>query len=76
MGGNAMLAVIDRFEGGFALCESLADGQMRRLDRSALPPEAKEGDVLRIARDSVTIDSRLTEKRKADMQKRMDRLWK
>jgi hypothetical protein len=71
-----MLAVIDRFEGGFALCESLADGRMRRLDRSALPPEAKEGDVLRIAGDSVTIDKQLTEKRKSNIQKQINRLWK
>ena len=71
-----MLAVIDRFEGGFALCESLADGKMRRFARSALPPDAKEGDVLRFDGDSVTLDPQRTKQRRAELQKKMDGLWK
>jgi len=71
-----MYAVIDRFEGEFALCQSLADKEMLRYARSALPPDAKEGDVLRVDGDSFAIDLRRTKKRRAEMQKKMDRLWK
>ena len=71
-----MFAVIDRFEGDFALCQFLADGEMRRYARSALPSNAKEGDVLRIDGNSFAIDRQRTKKRRTEMQEKMDRLWK
>lgn len=40
-----MKYTIDRFEEGFALLEDEA-GEMHQISRSALPPEAREGDRL------------------------------
>ncbi|MCI8538144.1 MAG: DUF3006 domain-containing protein [Oscillospiraceae bacterium] len=40
-----MKYTIDRFEEGFALLEDEA-GEMRQIPRTALPPEAREGDRL------------------------------
>ncbi|MFZ5975142.1 MAG: DUF3006 domain-containing protein [Bacillota bacterium] len=70
-----MQAVIDRFEGGFAICQSLENGDMQNIARSQVPPEAKEGDVLSINGGNITIDKRLTEKRKASIQKKVNGLW-
>lgn len=50
------MIVIDRFEGDYALCE--IDGQMVELPRSCIPPEAGEGDALRLVKEDNSADRR------------------
>ena len=69
------VVVIDRFEGGFALCQSLENGDMQSIALFSLPTGAKEGDVLVIRQNTIRLDKQRTEQRKADMQKMMDGLW-
>lgn len=61
------MLIIDRFEGDFAVIEY---GELVfNLPRSLLPPEAKEGDVLKI---ELAVDAAATRER----QKRAEELTK
>ncbi|MEQ8235177.1 MAG: DUF3006 domain-containing protein [Syntrophomonadaceae bacterium] len=68
-----MFAVIDRFEGSYAVCET--DGkEMVNIARSKVPPEAKEGDVLLLG-DIIRVDFDETERRKKEIQELIKDLW-
>ena len=41
-------ADIDRFEGGYAICEEEGVEKLFGIDRQELPQDAKEGDVIEI----------------------------
>ncbi|HHV32522.1 DUF3006 domain-containing protein [Caproiciproducens sp. LBM24188] len=64
-----MKYTIDRFEGEFAVVE-LENQQFVNIPRSAIPMEAKEGDIL-----NVQVDHEETEKRRKHIQKLMDDVW-
>lgn len=61
-----MKGVIDRFEGSFAVIV-LDSGDVTDIERSKIPEEAKEGDVV-VIDDSIYIDREETEKRKNKMK--------
>lgn len=65
-----MKYIIDRFEGKYAIVE-LEDQTFANVEVSALPPGAKEGDVI-----SVAIDVVETTERKERIQNKMDNLFK
>jgi len=69
-----MKAIIDRFEGNYAVCES-EDGKMFNLSRSKLPSAASEGDVIIIEGDNVFIDVKATEERNRYIKELMDDVW-
>lgn len=69
-----MRAVIDRFEGEYAVCEK-EDRTMLNLEISKLPDGAKEGDVIVICNGKIVIDASETQNRKHRLQKLMDELW-
>lgn len=64
-----MKYTIDRFEGEYAVVE-LENQKFVNIPRSAIPAEAKEGDVI-----SVIIDKVGTEARKKHIKKLMDDVW-
>lgn len=66
----AMIAIIDRFEGNYAVCE-ISNKEVVNIDKCLIPESAKEGDVL-----NITIDRVETSKRKSDIKKLGDELWK
>lgn len=68
-----MRAVIDRFEGEFAVME-FADGY-KNIPRQVLPDEAREGDVLLFQDDHWIIDPEATHKRKEKIEKLAAELW-
>ena len=61
-----MKVTIDRFEGDFAVLEK-PDRTMMNINRGKLPAGAKEGDILNIIGDMITIDAAETEKRKKEI---------
>ncbi|MGV8905921.1 MAG: DUF3006 domain-containing protein [Acetobacterium sp.] len=69
-----MKVIIDRFEGDFAVCEK-EDRQMVDVKRNTIPATAKEGDVLDISNDQITIDSEATEKRRKEIEELTKDLW-
>lgn len=70
-----MKVTIDRFEGKFAVCEK-ENREMIDIERDKLPKEAKEGDILIINRDVITVDREQTKKRKEEIQDLFNRLKK
>jgi hypothetical protein len=70
-----MNVTIDRFEGEFAVCEQ-EDRTMINIRKENIPPEAKEGDILIIEEDSISIDTTGTAERKKRINRLMDDLWK
>jgi hypothetical protein len=69
-----MKVTIDRFEGDFAVLEK-PDRTMMNVKRSQLPAGAKEGDVLSMEGDKITIDAAETAKRKKEIKDLMKELW-
>ena len=70
-----MKVTIDRFEGEFAVCEQ-EDRTMVNILKDNIPQEAKEGDILIIEGDSISIDVEGTAERKKRISRLMDDLWK
>ena len=70
-----MRVIIDRFEGDLAVCER-PDRTMMNIPRNSLPPEAKEGDVLIIENNCISLDVTDTADRKKAVEERMRKLWR
>lgn len=72
-------AVIDRFEGAYAVLLVGADQQPIDVPRQDLPPNARPGDWLRITRDrgavvTAQLDSATTEAVRQRIQAKLERL--
>ncbi|MBQ8296837.1 MAG: DUF3006 domain-containing protein [Ruminococcus sp.] len=66
------MIIIDRFEGNIAVLET--DGGMLEAERSLVPAEAQEGDVLYFADGAYSVDRAATEERRAAIRARLSRL--
>lgn len=69
-----MKMIIDRFEGKYAVCE-MENLEMKDIEISKLPENAKEGDVLIVNGDEIKIDKEETKNRRKKIKKLMDDLW-
>lgn len=69
-----MKVIIDRFEGPYAVCEK-EDRTMIDIKRTRLPKGAKEGDVLSIVDEEISIDVAETEKRKKAVEELTKDMW-
>lgn len=67
-----MYAVVDRFEGKYAVLET-DDGRMLNVKRQLLPEDTREGDVVNL--DDMTVDKNETEVRKNIIRKLADELF-
>lgn len=72
---GAKTYAIDRIVGDTALCECLQTDTPMLIERKALPPGAKEGDVIRQEGTGFVLDSASTEARRRDLTNRMNRLF-
>jgi hypothetical protein len=68
-----MKAIIDRFEGIYAVCE-LNDKSIVNIEKSRIPEGAVEGTVISIE-DVISIDETETSLRKERIKKKMDSMW-
>jgi len=68
-----MRMIIDRFEGDFAVCEQ-TDQNITRILRSILPVWAREGDVLQVDGDNITIDQEATAARRREADDMLEEL--
>lgn len=69
-----MKITIDRFEGDYAVCEK-ENKKMIHIQKSKIPIEAKEGDVLLINGEDIIIDQEETMKRKKEIEELVNDLW-
>jgi hypothetical protein len=70
-----MRVVVDSIKGKYAVCEK-EDRTTINIERARLPTGVKDGDVLLIEGGTITIDRGTTDRRKQDVKKMMDDLWK
>ena len=70
-----MRVAIDRFEGDTAVCQDLDTKRMIDLPRAKLPQEAREGSILVIDDESISLDVAGTTERAKRIKKKMDELW-
>lgn len=70
-----MRVVIDRFEENYAVCEK-EDRTMINLEKNLLPNGAKEGDVLVLKNEAISIDKASTQKKKNEIDDLMEDIWK
>lgn len=68
------MTIIDRLENNIAVLES--DGVMTEIERSLLPENAREGDIITENNGVWSVDVEATEKRRAEMRELMKRLMK
>lgn len=68
------MTIIDRFENNIVVLET--DGGMIEIERSQLPENVREGDVLTENNGVWSVDVPATEKRRSDMRELMKRLMK
>ena len=69
------MLVIDRIEGGAAVCEG-EDRAMREITLDLLPQGAAEGDVLREGPEGLWIDREETARRRRRLARRAERMRK
>lgn len=69
-----MKVVIDRFEGEYAVCQDY-EGESVNIKRNILPNDSREGDVLSICGDNITIDYEESKIRRKKIKELSDKLW-
>lgn len=69
-----MKLIIDRFEGDYAVCER-EDKTMIDIERSKLPEGAKEGSVLLVDGNNISLDENETLLQSEHIKKMMNDLW-
>ncbi len=69
-----MKVIIDRFEGNYAVCEG-KNGAIISIEKSKVPINSKEGDVLDIQKENITIDNEATESRREQINKLVKDVW-
>ena len=70
-----MKVTIDRIEGSYAVCE-MEDRTMINIHVKKLPSGSKEGDVLNIEDEHVSLDTAETERRRKNIEDMTKKLWK
>ncbi|MDR1558296.1 MAG: DUF3006 domain-containing protein [Clostridiales bacterium] len=67
--------IVDRFEGGYAVCEDMETRKLREYPIESLPEGVAEGDVLVFEENGITIDRVETEARRERVRKMFKDLW-
>lgn len=69
-----MRLIIDRFEGAYAVCED-ENKNMVNILKTEIPKNAKEGSVLEMTGESITVNYNETDCRKKKIKGKMDSMW-
>lgn len=67
---------IDRFEGDFAICENLSNNKIINIKKDLLPPNAKEGDIIKYENNQYIIDIEKTTKKQEEIKCLVNNLFK
>lgn len=67
-------AIIDRFEGNFAICE-MEDGSFQDIDIHTLPEDVAEGDIITICGDYIEVATEATQCRQEHIRDIMKDMW-
>lgn len=67
---------IDRFEGNFAVCENTQTNKIINIEKSLLPDDCKEGDIIKFENGKYTLDVSQSKKEKEDIKNLVNSLFK
>jgi len=70
-----MKFIIDRFEGNYAILQNSETTEMSEIEKTELPDEAKEGDVLLFEGGEFVVDNEETMRRAKRIADKMDSIW-
>ena len=66
---------IDRFEENIAVIEDRKTGKMKNIEKEKIPPECKEGDIIKCINGKYYLDIDETKKLEKDIQEKYNDLW-
>lgn len=66
---------IDRIEGNIIVLENRKNGEIVNLEKSRLPSNIKEGDILKCINGKYMLDKEKTKDEAERIRKKMDGLW-
>lgn len=66
---------IDRWEEDVAILENRKTGKIIQVDKSKLPKNSKEGDILKKVNGKYSLDKKRTEEETNRIKNKMDDLW-
>lgn len=67
---------IDRFEGDFAICENKETNEMININKSLLPSNCKEGDIIKLENGVYIIDKATTNAEQEEIKSIVNNLFK
>lgn len=67
--------IVDRFEGEFAVCESINDKKIVNIEKEKLPIDIKEGMVLNYTNDKYMVDQKESNDLKSNIDEIVQNLW-
>ena len=67
---------IDRFEGNFAVCENKQTNEMVNIEKSLLPENCHEGDIIKLENGSYVLDTQNTNKEQEEIKHLLNNLFK
>ncbi len=68
------LVIIDSFEEDYAVCQT-DEGEILEIEKAKIPTDAKEGDVLVLEGDEISINKEETIRLRQQIKKLMEDLW-
>lgn len=66
---------IDRFEGDFAICENKQTNEMVNIEKSLLPNNSKEGDIIKLENGIYVLDVQSTNKEQEEVKNLVNNLF-
>lgn len=71
-----ILFSIDRFEGTFAVCQNTESNEIINIDRSLLPKNCKEGDIIKLENNVYIKDEFATKNVQEEIKNMVNNLFK
>lgn len=68
--------IIDRFEEEFAICEDNGNREMVKIKKDNLPPNIREGDIIKFENNQYIIDKDEMKKVEERIKEKMNKLFK
>ncbi len=67
---------IDRFEGNFAVCENKITNEMVNIEKTLLPKNCKEGDIIKFINGVYILDNNATNNEQEEIKNIVNNLFK
>ena len=69
-----MLYAIDKIEDNIVLLENIDNKEKKEVDKTLLPNEIKEGNIIKYENDSYTLDQKTENKRRKELEDKLKKV--